>query len=319
MKRKIWLQSFLVTIIILTAALCSAALITAYADDSYSIPSVKFDVELEPDGSALIHESWNVKYNGSFHRFRHGYLIDLPKAQKFDKIDTVEFRINGEVVNETSSGKDMTACVLSENDERQLCWYKKTKGSEEVSYEAVYRLTNVVKEYDGEEIFSCRFIGLNFEKKIDSVSVTIKKIPSMDLKKIESNYGSVSVPAEKNEGYTVEKSNVNGRFMLTYYFKNNRSTPYFTSSLTSIKEADLYKALNKRTPAQQFTQKASVVAGLIMLVVLFVIGKKHGMFNSSMFGGFTSSHIDNNFGGGIYGCGGGGCGGGSGCGGGGAS
>ena len=295
-------------VLLLLAASLPFCFITAHADGKYAIPSVDFYVEIQPDGSANIHEMWTVDYNGSFHRFRHGYLIRQPKAQKFDSLDISGFKINGESVPMSSDESDMTGNVIEVNGERQLCWYKTINGMESVTYEADYVLKNVVKSLDGKPVFSCRFVGQDFEKEISSVNVYLKKNSALSINDayVNTNGGQAIVDGDY---IRVGTTGSNGLFVATFIFSETTGSSYFTRTPDKISESDLEKAMKEvgsftKNPFAALIGYGFPVLWFALTVVVSVVSRKNRKNGGTGYGCSSSSFSCGG------GCGGGGCGGG---------
>ena len=95
--------------------LMSAFALPAHADGRYVVNSSDFYVELQPNGDARIVEKWNLDYDATFHRFRHGYWTAPPTVQKFGTIKALQYKIDGEVVPMEKGETDLTGRILSDN------------------------------------------------------------------------------------------------------------------------------------------------------------------------------------------------------------
>ena len=95
--------------------LMSAFALPAHADGRYVVNSADFYVELQPNGDARIVEKWNLDYDATFHRFRHGYWTAPPTVQKFGTIKALQYKIDGEVVPMEKGETDLTGRILSDN------------------------------------------------------------------------------------------------------------------------------------------------------------------------------------------------------------
>ena len=316
-------------IAILTAVIVFSVFVpclTASADGNASVISVDFYVELLPDGNAKITEKWELSYDGSFHRFRHGYYTDLPKVQQFDSIVAKEFRIDNQTVPMDNSQRDMSGYVLTESKELQLCWYKYIDGTSTNTYEATYLLKNVVKRVENSPVFSCRFVGANFKMDIGEIRVHFKKLPGIDVTEANTNNGA-AVMDDDGTYLNITKSFSSGLYGVTFMMNEDSSSPYFTAVLTEVNSNDVKRAMKKTSGSGSAGQTASkvfstVIAFIFNPVVFFFFFIVMAIRKSTRKdGGFHSSGGGGSFGGcggcGGGGCGGGGCGGG-GCGGGGA-
>ena len=152
----------------------------AWADDKeYSIDKAAFEVWLNEDGSAVVEETWTVRFiKGSFSRFYKGIYTGsaLEEEEKFSGPEIEQVTINDHVCEETNDAyrrPDYCYHVTDKGTEAEISMYLSSRNRTN-TYVMRYRLNEVVKCVDNEYwLFVYRFIGANFEKKVDHVYVRL--------------------------------------------------------------------------------------------------------------------------------------------------
>ena len=88
---------------LILSLLCFAALaLPAFADNSYSIEKVDYDVELRTDGSALVTESWDVTFNGESDGFVREIVIPVEEFESFADIKDLSVSVDGNGCSEVA-------------------------------------------------------------------------------------------------------------------------------------------------------------------------------------------------------------------------
>ncbi|MBQ0000053.1 MAG: DUF2207 domain-containing protein, partial [Clostridiales bacterium] len=152
--------------------------VSVFADNEYSIPMAEFEVVINEDGSASVHESWQVRFiSGDFTRFYKDLsTADLPKDESFTSVSDVAVYIDGtpcEYADDTDSRPEYHYNLSSDTPGATLSAYVKSSKVTR-TYDFYYTLNDAVKCVDDSyNLFVYRFIGANFSKKVDAVEITV--------------------------------------------------------------------------------------------------------------------------------------------------
>ncbi len=151
----------------------------------YTINNAYFYITLTSNGDANITEKWSVTYTGDYSRFyKDIHNKGLNAIEKFDKILLHSVAINGNncmQATDANQRKDYTYSLEGYMDNARMSWYYNAK-NETVEYTINYTLKNVVKATDNQlAVFSCRLIGVEFEKEINNISIMIIPPGSTDI------------------------------------------------------------------------------------------------------------------------------------------
>ena len=75
---------FLMFTVLLMICMLLPVQVHADNDKIYQVDSASFVIDLQPDGSAAVTESWTVTYiSGEFHRFYKDIHTDISKIEAF--------------------------------------------------------------------------------------------------------------------------------------------------------------------------------------------------------------------------------------------
>ncbi len=149
-----------------------------WADNQYSIPTAVFEVDIQEDGSAAIHETWTVRFiSGDFTRFYKDLSTeDLPADETFTSISDVTVLIDGrecEFTEDTDGRPEYHYNLSYDGPGATLSAYAKSSNVTR-TYEFFYTLHDAVKCVDDSyNLFVYRFIGANFAKDVDAVEVSV--------------------------------------------------------------------------------------------------------------------------------------------------
>ena len=183
----------LTSLIFLIFILFNTFIIVNAEDKEYEIDNADFYIQLSKDGDALVTETWTITYKkGDFTRFYKEIYNDLPKLEKFDKIDIQSFTINGKDCSQTFNITErlpFTYYASYSGNNFSIQWFYPVN-NETVTYSCTYVLSNVVKETDNNVALFCyRVIGDNFDKKIKhtTVSIYLPKEYIIDVRYSSSN------------------------------------------------------------------------------------------------------------------------------------
>ena len=179
----------------------------------YEIQNAYFYVQLDANGDACVTEMWKVCYDGEFSRFyKDIYTQNLYQAEQFDQIKVKYAKVNDKScawTDNVSARNDFTYSFEEVQNATEMAWYYNTYNGT-VEYKVCYTLKNVVKETDDNlAVFAYRFVGENFEKKInnlyisitapDKTTVTLRNINENKIWKQYENEGSLNL-STKNCG-----------------------------------------------------------------------------------------------------------------------
>lgn len=220
--------------------------------NDYDIKSADFDVVLDEEGNALIHEIWVVNQEGK----RYGFTKEVANPVyelKYDSLEVLDFKIDGKPCNEVVDNKYVTDNTYFAGDktvnwedykqEEDLgvevsepilrhSWFKQAE-NEEVVYEATYKLNNVVKQIDEDSAgFRYEFLNKYFRSTIDKLNITIK-IPD---KIVCNTISTFSDGIEKGPGYiNYTQANRSGELI----FDVKMPLSVFKTELTEIPMRDM--------------------------------------------------------------------------------
>ena len=140
------------------------------------VESVRIDVELQDDGSALVREVWEIDVAGSITEWYLG-KENLGKMKIFDLGVTEngsEFFNEGTNWNISRSREEKAfRCgLVKKSDGYEVCWGVGSNGLH--TFIVTYTLTGLVKGYSDKDGFNHQFITTT-DSGIDDVSLTIRK------------------------------------------------------------------------------------------------------------------------------------------------
>lgn len=143
----------------------------------YTIKSIDYEVELQENGDARIFETWEVRYKGEYSRlYRDFHVGDLNAVEAFTDIEINEVTIEDmicEYTEDLDAREDATYSLEDLGEDIRLSWYQYAE-DESVTYTVDYTLKDVVKETDnGQAAFCYRFLGKDFEKEVEEVSIWV--------------------------------------------------------------------------------------------------------------------------------------------------
>lgn len=222
--------------------------------NDYDIKSADFDVVLDEEGNALIHETWVVNQEGK----RYGFTKEVANPVyelKYDSLEVLDFKIDGETCDEVIDNKytadntyyagDKTVKWEDYKQEEDLgvevsepilrhSWFKQAE-NEEVVYEATYQLNNIVKQIDETHAgFRYEFLNKYFKSTIDRLNITVR----MPEKILCSTISTFATGIEEGPGY-IKYNQVNRSGELVFDVKMPLSV--FKSELTKVPMRDMNK------------------------------------------------------------------------------
>ena len=162
------LQAFLLIVVLLFSAATSFA--------RSQVDSVKIDVELQDDGSALIREVWVIDVSGDITEWYLGKEnIGRMKIRDFKVTDEsgVEYTNEGDRwdIHRSREEKARRCGIVPKSDGCELCWGVGSSGPHR--YVATYLLTRLVKGYSDKDGFNHMFITPT--EYLDNAILTIRK------------------------------------------------------------------------------------------------------------------------------------------------
>ena len=206
MKRKFTMLLSIVIFIYITTLSSNKV----YADEKeYEIPSADFHVTLLKNGDALVTENWKVKYTkGNFTRFYKDIYKNVSAIEDFSNIEVKNCKINGKEVSEAKSmnREHNHYYIETTYDSYSINWFYEAS-NELVEYEITYLLSDIVKTNNNKALFCYRFIGSNFEKRVENTYVEIftPAATSIDLQ-----YGNEDNYKKENNCIFLTQNNVKG-------------------------------------------------------------------------------------------------------------
>lgn len=180
------------------------------ADNEYSISEASFEVEINEDGSARVHEQWKVKFiEGSFSRFYKDISFErIPAEEDFSEIADVSVWIDGtecEPTDDSAGRSDYHYHLSSKYPGARLSAYVNSSYITR-TYDFYYTLKDSVKYVDDSyHLFAFRFIDANFSKRVDFVKIHVTAPEGATAKILYSTNGDTS--ENGNEVFISTKNN----------------------------------------------------------------------------------------------------------------
>lgn len=154
--------------------------VLAEEEYTYSIDSVDCAVAFTENGDAVVTEDWTVTYDGVFTRlYKDIHIADLPELEVFQGITVLDASINGDQIFESQNygQREHNTYEITYNSENITVQWNYHANYETVHYSITYVLNNVVTVTDnGRALFCYRFIGKNFEHRIERFSLMINPV-----------------------------------------------------------------------------------------------------------------------------------------------
>ena len=141
------------------------------------VESVRIDVDLQDDGSALVKEVWEIDVAGSITEWYLG-------KENLGKMDIVDLKVTDETGREyesegthwnlerSRSEKAGRCGMVRKSGGYELCWGVGSNGLH--TYTVTYTLTGLVKGYSDRDGFNHMFITTT-DRGVDEVSLTMRK------------------------------------------------------------------------------------------------------------------------------------------------
>ena len=167
----------IIIICVLLILLLTGLLIATQAKE-YSIKSADFKVQILKNGDAKVTETWTVNFTkGKFTRFYISRYLKLPEAEKFSDIEYHYFMVNDQVctLNNSNQRTPFTYNIKTTEENETYTWYIDAQ-NEELIFEVQYTLKDIVKHVNDRKNtpeFCYRFVGKNFEKTIENLTIEI--------------------------------------------------------------------------------------------------------------------------------------------------
>ncbi len=162
---------------------------------SYNIPSARFDIRLNTDGSADVTENWTVTYAGEYSRFFKD-ITYRNQEEHYSSVEMLGVSIDGTEcapTDDTENRPDYHYNLSSGTATQTISAYLASTDCTRV-YSFRYRLKDAVKWVDDTYyLFSYRVIGANFEQRVDSIGVTVSAPDSCRMKVLYKTAGTETI------------------------------------------------------------------------------------------------------------------------------
>ena len=187
--------------------------VRVYADDKeYKVDSAEFEVEYEPDGTAVITEKWAVTYiSGNFTRFYKDINNPENNLEHFDRVELISCSVDGREAEASSSIDRVDYHYFYEKNSSRtsdtIHWFLHSS-NQTVHYEVKYKIFNSVKlDKHDNAVFCYRFIGDSFPKTVGRTLIKAR---------IPGNTDNVNITCSDGDYFfdgnilTTEAENVSG-------------------------------------------------------------------------------------------------------------
>lgn len=199
------IRTILTRLLLATLVVSCLTLSVRAEERSYQIDSAEFNLQVNPDGSVYVVETWEVTYlQGSYSRWRKEIYTDLGYAEEFARISNIAVKVDGEYcrMDECLANAEAQALVQadaceascsSDGDIFTIAAYFPVSGGTH-TYEFSYLLEDVVKRNaDGECYFTYRLVGQNHEDVIKEIVARVDSPEPGGILSTDANKGEDSV------------------------------------------------------------------------------------------------------------------------------
>ena len=189
------------------------------------IHSIKIDVHLQEDGSAIITEIWDI--DNVIDGTEYFIALNLPESMAIHSLEVwdelgTQFEILDEWMSDASfEEKANRAGILESDNGYEICWGISHFGNR--TFTVRYVLTNLVQGYSDIAGFYHQFIGYDLSSQPESISITLH-MDGMQFTEeftniqLEGFYGILDFTEEgaiiitSDEGWDIEYANVMAQF-----------------------------------------------------------------------------------------------------------